>query len=76
MPRYFFHFRGAVNAADEVGEELADDDSAYQYGRRIAWELARNAPPAQNRGSAIVVTGHAGAALFTISLEGSTDPSL
>jgi hypothetical protein len=73
MPRYYFHFRGRVDADDHLGEDFVDERSAYAYACRIAWELARNATPAEYRGARIVVVDSGGCELFVVSLEGSTD---
>lgn len=75
MPRYYFHFRGRVNADDDVGEDFCDDRDAHAYARRVAWELARNATSVDNRGARILVMDHAGRELFAVALEGSTDLS-
>jgi hypothetical protein len=73
MPRYYFHFRGQVNADDNVGEDFGGDRDAHAFARRVAWELARNAPPDDNRGARILVMDEGGQELFAVSLEGSTD---
>ena len=75
MPRYYFHFRGQVNADDGIGEDFDGDRDAHDYARRVAWELARNAPQGDNRGARILVMDDAGRELFAITLEGSTDLS-
>jgi hypothetical protein len=73
MPRYYFHFRGRVDADDHLGEDFIDEPSACAYARKIAWELARNAMPADNRGARIVVVDGVGCEVCVVALEGSTD---
>jgi hypothetical protein len=75
MPRYYFHFRGRVNADDDIGGDFGHDRDAHAYARRVAWELARNAAPDDNRSGRILVMNEAGRELFAIALEGSTDQS-
>jgi hypothetical protein len=74
MPRYFFHLRGGLDANDDVGEVFDGREGACEHARRVAWELARGTHPADYQGAWIVVVDGDGGELFTVPLEGSSDP--
>jgi hypothetical protein len=42
MPRYFFNMRGVRPSIDQEGEELPDDEAAWQEATIIAGELFRD----------------------------------
>jgi hypothetical protein len=42
VPRYFFNVRGVRKSLDEVGEELPDDNAAWNEATIITGELFRD----------------------------------
>jgi hypothetical protein len=42
MPRYYFNVHNVTTRADDIGEELADDDAAWKEATLIAGELFKD----------------------------------
>jgi hypothetical protein len=42
MPRYFFHVKGFRPSPDDIGEELTDNEAAWQEATLVAGEIFKD----------------------------------
>ena len=65
MPRYFFHLKDANDVLrDDMGEEFATTEEARQHALKVAFELGRNRPQQNRRGSSVFVMDPTNRVLF------------
>ena len=72
MPRFFFHLLdGSTRLDDCDGEAFPTVQDAMEHARRLADEIARNAPPSATAERWLSLTDEQGREILRVPLDGS-----